>query len=286
MSTVLEVVRARLGEHTLALAAADRAMRAGDPEGVHDARVACRNLRADLSTFRSLLDRATTDPVRSELGWFARALSGARDAHVVHDRLAVLVDHELSVHVVGPVRERLDASYAAALADAHEEVTDAVSSARYADLVATLESWRSEPPWSPAAHDVTAHDLEPELARHWDRLVRRADLVAGAEDRDPALHDVRKAAKRLRYAAEAGADLWGDRARDLARTARGITQALGDHQDTVITRLALEALAAEARAEGDSDFTFGRLHAREQARAALADREFVRRWRRARRHHG
>ncbi|GCD88980.1 CHAD domain-containing protein [Nocardioides sp. LS1] len=286
MSAVLKVVRARLAAHTDALAGADRAMRAGDAEGVHDARVACRHLRADLATFRTVLDRARTEPVRDELAWLVRALSAARDAHVVHARLAHLADHELAVHVVGPVRDRLDLSYAAALAGAEEDVQSTLASERYAAVVAALESWRSDPPWAPGAKAVTAADLEPELRRHWSRLVHRADLVAGAEDRDRALHDVRKAAKRLRYAAEAGDELWGDEARELARTAKGLTQALGDHQDTVVTRLALETLAADARADGDSDFTFGRLHAREQARALEADQEFVRRWRRARRHHG
>jgi DNA-binding sugar fermentation-stimulating protein len=49
----------------------------------------------------------------------------------------------------------------------------------------------------------------------------------------------------------------------------------------VVSRRHLEALADEAEAAGESAFTYGRLHAREQSSAAELDRRFARVWERA-----
>ena len=79
-------------------------------EGLHKARIACRRLRAALATYRPLLDREVTDPLRTEVEWLGRSLAEARDATVVRDRLRALIDAERPDVVVGPVRARLDTS--------------------------------------------------------------------------------------------------------------------------------------------------------------------------------
>jgi CHAD domain-containing protein len=40
-----------------------------EPDAVHQMRVATRRLRSALATYRPLLDRERTDPVRQELKW-------------------------------------------------------------------------------------------------------------------------------------------------------------------------------------------------------------------------
>ena len=158
----------------------------------------------------------------------------------------------------------------------------ALGSARYVALAAALPSWprtRRGPRTPPAEPQEL---LQERVRRRGRELAARADAVAAAEDRDTALHEVRKAAKRLRYAAEGTTPLWGDDVRRVEAAAHRLTTLLGEHHDTVICRARLLTLAADARADGDSDFTFGRLHAREQARAAELDREFEALWRRLR----
>ena len=54
---------------------------------MHKMRVGTRRLRSALATFRPLLDRAVTDPIRDELKWIAGELGGARDAEVLRERL-------------------------------------------------------------------------------------------------------------------------------------------------------------------------------------------------------
>ena len=276
------VLADHLVAHLAAMRAADEALRDGDPEGVHDARVGCRRLRADLATYRPLLDRVRTGPFRSELGWLARTLGSARDTHVVHERLRSLVDREQVALVVGPVRERLEESGAAAMRAAQDDVDAALGSTRYAALLETLEVMAANPPWTEAPEQDDREAVRRRVRRRGSELRVHADAVAGAEDRDTALHEARKAAKKLRYAAEGTVPLWGDEVRRVAAASHNLTVLLGEHHDTVVCRTTLLGLAAAARADGDSDFTFGRLHAREQSRAGEIDREFEDLWRRLR----
>ena len=49
---------------------------------------------------------------------------------------------------------------------------------------------------------------------------------------------------------------------------------LGELQDTVVTRELCRRLGVVAAAAGENAFTYGRLHALEQARAERAERDF------------
>ncbi|BFO21516.1 hypothetical protein SHKM778_79040 [Streptomyces sp. KM77-8] len=53
---------------------------------------------------------------------------------------------------------------------------------------------------------------------------------------------------------------------------------LGDHQDSVMARHTLRELAAVAHAAGESAFTYGVLHGREQRRAELAEAALPEAW--------
>jgi CHAD domain-containing protein len=114
---------------------------------------------------------------------------------------------------------------------------------------------------------VTRHRVRKEQ----DRVARRYRAAAGRPGDDVAMHDLRKAAKRLRYTAEAWEADGGSDARQLATAAKRLTQHLGERQDTVVVRTHLLRLAEAAAAEGEPTFTYGRLHAREQARAEALD---------------
>jgi inorganic triphosphatase YgiF len=61
------VVQRRLAKQVAELLRRDSQIRRGEDEGVHRARVACRRLRSALATFRPLLDREVTDPLRDEI---------------------------------------------------------------------------------------------------------------------------------------------------------------------------------------------------------------------------
>jgi CHAD domain-containing protein len=111
------------------------------------------------------------------------------------------------------------------------------------------------------------------------RVYRAAERAAasGPEERDARLHDVRKKAKRLRYAAETAASLH-PAAQQVARRAEEVQDTLGLRQDAVIAQQQLERFAAAAPAERPDAVTFGILHALETEAEARADAAFERAW--------
>ena len=74
---------------------------------------------------------------------------------------------------------------------------------------------------------------------------------ADAGDRDLAVHDARKAGKRLRYATEVARPAVGKTAKRFAKALKGFQTALGEHQDTVVAREALRELGAQATRRGE-----------------------------------
>jgi CHAD domain-containing protein len=198
----------------------------------------------------------------------------------VHRRLGTLVDDDR--HVVGPVRRRLDRTYAAKARDAQAVVTEVLASERYLRLLDDLDALAATPPWTDRAERDATTVLRPRIRKDWKRLVARVDALDATEDdraaRDHALHEVRKAAKRLRYAVETVEPLWGKETRPLRRFATTLTQVLGEHQDTVVSRVDLLAVAAEAAAAGEDAFTYGRLHHGDEVLADELRARFARTW--------
>ena len=107
------------------------------------------------------------------------------------------------------------------------------------------------------------------------------DARAIDEELDVALHDLRKAAKRARYAGEALATRYGTPAKAWAARMEAIQETLGAHQDTVVIRAQLRDLALAAHTDGEDTFSYGRLHALEQARADTTTRDYRPGYRRA-----
>lgn len=261
-------------------------VRRGVHDGVHQLRVTCRRLRGALATYRPLVDRTVTDPVREELRWVARTLGDGRDAEVVHDLLRGLVADLPRSQVHGPVRRRLDRTYADRLRVADRHAQQVLDSPRYRRLLNRLETLVTSPPWTEVADAPADAVLRRRVARDWARLearvaqVHELEAVGDAQALDEALHDVRKAAKRLRYACEVLEYGWGKDAKKLRKAAQEVTQVLGDRQDSAVLRADLQRIARVAAAAGESTFTYGVLHAREEALGAQRELEFTGVWER------
>ncbi|MDG4864652.1 CHAD domain-containing protein, partial [Streptomyces sp. T-3] len=89
------------------------------------------------------------------------------------------------------------------------------------------------------------------------------------------------AAKRARYAGEAAAPALGRPAERFAKRMKAVQGVLGDHQDSVVGREALRALALQAHLAGESAFTWGLLYGQEEAAAADRERELPGVWAKA-----
>ncbi len=275
------VLRVRLLEQVAALRDAERDIRSEDGEGVHDARVACRRLQAALAMFRPLVDVQLSEPLREELKWLAGSLAAARDQSVAQERLTVLAarDGEAAGLLLAQLR-RPDLS----LGDDNHRGSDAVQvlgSSRYADLLSGLERFVSEPGWTPRAESGAGPFVRRRIRKEWERLAQRASLVENyppGQMSDEPLHDVRKAAKRLRYGLEVAQLLWRGKPKRLRRQVHLLTDILGERQDIAITRPFLLQLAARSQAAGEPTFVHGRLDRLEESRAVELEAQFHRVW--------
>jgi CHAD domain-containing protein len=66
-----------------------------------------------------------------------------------------------------------------------------------------------------------------------------------------------------------------------AARVKDLQSILGEHHDSVVSRELLLTLAVGAHRAGENAFTYGRLHALEEAVAAEEERQYVRAWRAA-----
>src|SRR5918995_199706 len=100
--TAAVVVRAHLTEHIAKLHRQDARVRVGESGSIHKMRIEARRLRTALKTCRPLFPDGATDTLDDDLRWLGRALSDARDAQVLRERLRELVSHHPPELVMGP----------------------------------------------------------------------------------------------------------------------------------------------------------------------------------------
>lgn len=282
--TAGDVVWRHLAAQVAELQALDPLVRTDEPDAVHRMRVAARRLRSVLRTYRRVLDRAATDPLRVELDALGEVLGPARDAEVLHARLAALVDEQERELVLGPVERRLRDRARAQRRAARDAVAGHLGSERYLRLLDDLDALLAAPPWRPKARAKAGKVLPRGVAKVWRDAVGRVERVDRAADdgaRDAALHEARKAVRHVRYAAELAAPGLGKPVARFAARVEDVQDALGEHQDGVVARKALRAIGIEAHLAGENAFTWGLLHGRERERAARARTDFRRAWRKA-----
>lgn len=278
-ATVGQVLLDRIETQAAVLAGLDDAVRADEPDAVHRMRVACRRLRSALRTYRRLFTPGATDGLVAELRWLAAALGRARDREVLTERLAARA-RELPA-ACGPERvaAELERWGAAEYRRVRPEVVAALDSPRRRDLAAGLAGLLAAPPLRRRARRPAAPELARIAAREQRRTGRRvrSALAAGPEERDRALHEARKAAKRARYAGETAAPAVGRAAERYVRRMKAVQEVLGEHQDAVV---AAAALAGQAATSGEP-FAYGILYGGQLAAAEAARDRVPAVWERA-----
>jgi len=277
---VSDLVAATLRSYTRTLMGYDVAVRRGLDDAVHQMRVATRRLRSALRSFETLVDKDWADGLATELHWLAGVLGTARDSEVLRTRLLLAV-REL------PAEAKPDA-VGAKLADicdkqcklAFDQAQEALASDRYIALIERLVDAATYPRTTDAARRPSSAVLPPAIKASWAVMRRRANPVTRRRHdvANPVeYHQVRIAAKHVRYLCEAAAPALGSKARKLARQAERVQVVLGEHQDAVVAAEFLAEVAALPRI-GSLGFGLGLLFAREESRAAAARQEFGEIW--------
>jgi CHAD domain-containing protein len=250
----------------------------GDPEAVHQARVATRRLRSDLRTLRAFVDPDWARDLRAELHWLGAELGAVRDLEVLQERLsfhAGLLPTPDGVETARAAVRRLDRDHEAARAD----LLRALGSPRYAQLQHALRDAVKRPRLEPDAQR-RARDVLPDAVRPTWRKLRRTVDDLSPSDPDTAFHEVRIRAKRCRYACELASIVFGRRARDLADALAHVQDVLGEQHDAVV---AVNWLAKTAPACTPAEaFALGMLAEAECTIAVEARSAFRTAWRQAR----
>ncbi|SFW80667.1 CYTH and CHAD domain-containing protein [Amycolatopsis australiensis] len=280
--TAGDVVLASLREHYGDLRRADVGVRLDAADSVHRMRVATRKLRSSLRTFGSIVDKDATAPLAAELKWLGRQLSPARDVEVGERRLREQLGDVPSELVFGPLRQYLTRQFAREAEEGRARVMAALTGKRYLNLLRALDTVVEEPPLTARAGKPAKSALRKPLRKAAKRLRHAEGATEGLEDREleKALHEVRKKAKRARYAADTVKPVYGKKLRKWRKNVKAVQQTLGEHQDTVVGRDVLHHLTIAGHGEGQNTFTFGMLYAGDAARAERLRETFARRWRR------
>ena len=267
-----EVVLGYVRQQVLAILRYDPLVRRDEPDAVHQMRVATRRARSALQAFGQIIEREATRPLCEELKWLAAELGQARDGEVLLARLTAGLSALPPALVAGPVKDRLTGHFTAELARAGKAALRALDGPRYLRLLDDLDVLLADPPLTPRAGRRAGKVLAKPVRRAARRLQRALAAVPGAEDQDAAIHEVRKAAKRARYAAEVALPALGGKARRQLVRAKKLQELLGDHHDSVVARTVLRGLADQARAAGEDTFTYGVMHERQSCQAAEIER--------------
>lgn len=162
-----------------------------NPDALHQGRIALRRLRSAFVIFKPAIGGATGRLLRDELRWLAAEMGEARNLDVLLERVR---DNAL--------RMRLEA----ARAEACDRVETAMHSRRARALMLDLAEWTEGGDWLKTAETQAERSkpIEKFACGALDRLRRRMkrDGHELASQTDETRHEVRKGAKKLRYAGE------------------------------------------------------------------------------------
>ena len=208
----------------------------GRPEGIHQARVAIRRIRAALRAFKSVLPYDKRKAFSGEFRWFQQRLSYARDWHVfIDETLPAIVAAHPDRH------EALTRLRRVALAErqrATRDVADIFECRRYTRLMLQFERWLSTP--SEVLDQSMIDQPVADFAVTVLEKTRRDFLI----DTRPLyrmigedLHSLRKRGKKARYASEFFSGLWPESStRPFLKQMKNIQDSLGIVNDANVAR--------------------------------------------------
>src|ERR1700678_1077451 len=135
-SSAGEAVMAYLRTQVAALTALEAQVRAGEPDSVHQMRVATRRLRAALRSFHKVIPAADSAPLAAELQWLGHILGRARDDEVLTAHLQARLQTVPAELLIGPVQARVQGHFAPRRAASVAALLEALDSPRYTALLA------------------------------------------------------------------------------------------------------------------------------------------------------
>ncbi|MBP3088025.1 CYTH and CHAD domain-containing protein [Corynebacterium sp. sy017] len=262
----------------------DPQVRRNTDDSVHQMRVASRQLRSLLQSFDGIIDRKHYSHVEDALKQLAHILGKARDAEVVAERFDWLLAQPEHRNISEEVGASIHSSIAARYHRAHQHILKALDSTAYITMLNQLDELIAQPVLAPASGASTSEELNAgqTLARQLEKSFaalkkRHKFAIRGWQDRgitvaeqENRVHDVRKAAKKLRYCSEAVTRSGHVNTKNLTRACKHLQKVLGDYQDALTSRDTIRTLAEQAYRNGQNTFEYGILYSSEEHSAQQA----------------
>ena len=251
-----------------------------DPEELHDLRVAGRRLDAILRQFGAYLP-ASLMRIRPTFKKVLRSLGEARDLDVALLELDAF-QRELSesdLRSLEPLKEHLRLERSRARAKMLGVLDSSAVQKDFEKLTLALAAPLTDGPYHPLARAAIPGMIRPrykKVRKHADRLTSTSSMEA--------YHAVRGRVKKLRYALEAVAVIFGKPASEMVQALRRWQERLGLQQDAHVAGQRLQALAA-AHPRGlppETLFLMGQLAAHYADRASKARKRHPRAYRKVR----
>lgn len=211
-----------------------------DPDALHQLRVAIRRLRSAFSLFGPLLDHPRTEELKAELKRLTEPLGEARDLDVF---LAGALTDERERRPGEPGLKALERQIQTRKSHAYDAALEALRSPEWRRHVVELAGWINAGAWlSPpdqerrALVEGPARDFAASvLQKRFDKLRKKSRRIAKITDDER--HQVRIAAKKLRYGVEFFSSLFEAKPRrekrrvDFLRAVKKLQGRLGDLND-------------------------------------------------------
>ncbi|MBV9786348.1 MAG: CHAD domain-containing protein [Acidisphaera sp.] len=213
---------------------------AGDPEGVHQVRIAIRRLRAALLLFRRELDPEPAARFEAELKRLGQISGAARDWDVFCVQTLRDADKDIDVSAVRPVAE-------ARRQAAHRQLGEALQASSFSWLVLGFSAWIEGALTAPFRELPLREEAGALLGRVERKVLKQGKHVDGGSVEE--LHALRKSLKKLRYAIESLAGLYRRKqVRAYLHGLKALQQRLGVFNDAAVTAQLAEGVAEESPA--------------------------------------
>jgi inorganic triphosphatase YgiF len=198
--TSIEAAFQKIGRSVLRhIAANEPAVRAADPEGVHQMRVGVRRLRAAIAVFSELLDGNQTEQIKRDLKWLAGKLAPVRDLDVfLKGKIALFEGSDPATTGLPELKSEL--TYRRDIAA--ETAKAAIATTRYRLLIFDILEWIEDGKWLQRSRAQGKRKIRPFAADLFERRTRKARRKAKRAGKldARARHKLRIAIKKLRYA--------------------------------------------------------------------------------------
>ncbi|MET0983865.1 MAG: CHAD domain-containing protein [Steroidobacteraceae bacterium] len=244
------------------------------PDALHDLRVAGRRIDATLALFAPFLPTSWLR-MRARLKWLMRTFGPVRDLDI---QLGVLEQFEKELpetdrDAVTPLKFHLETEHSKARARMLRAL-DAPTTSRWFERLKRMCAQSSASRGNRT--QPLAVGVVPALVRGRYRKFRKAAKRLTAASSAEDYHEVRVKVKKLRYAIETVAGVYGKPAERFLRSLRQLQNSLGEQQDAHVAQMSLQVLARQSRKRfpRETMFLMGRFAERQSVSGRHARDDF------------